>query len=184
VKHLPRKFRVETLTGEILIVEVEEGEKDKLKVRIAPGKETYNVRLIRIDDDQALFELNGELYRIGLHGEGILVNDENSLVERISELPPIGLASPQAVQAVKKTLRKPGEIRAPLSGKINDVKVKVGDHVSVGEVVILMESMKMITEVKSDVEGIVEEIYVKPGDAVNKDTLLLKIKPIGEKKSK
>ena len=71
----------------------------------------------------------------------------------------------------------PGEIKAPLSGKIVSVKVSVGKRVSKGETLLIMESMKMLNEIKSPYEGEVKSIFVKDGVSVKKNQLLLKIEP-------
>ena len=71
----------------------------------------------------------------------------------------------------------PGEIKAPLSGKIVSVKVSVGEKVSRGETLLIMESMKMLNKIKSPYDGEVKNIFVKDGVSVKKNQLLLKIEP-------
>lgn len=51
--------------------------------------------------------------------------------------------------------------------------VKVGDTVKKGDVVCIIESMKLMNEVNSDVDGVVREIVVKSGDAVEYDQPLI-----------
>ena len=51
--------------------------------------------------------------------------------------------------------------------------VQVGDTVKKGDVVLIIESMKLMNEVTSDVEGVVQEILVKNGDAVEYDQPLM-----------
>ncbi len=181
---MTRRYRIETYSGELLVIEVDEDEKDYLKIRLVGDKGEIKLRVKDIDEDKALIEIDKDIYRIKLHDKSLLINDENPLVSRIIELLPIGLSLEQHVSKKAKTIAKKGEIRAPLSGKINKILVNKGDRVSMGDALILMESMKMITEIKSDTDGIVEEIYVEPGQAVNKDTLLIKIKPLEEGEAK
>jgi acetyl-CoA carboxylase biotin carboxyl carrier protein len=66
-----------------------------------------------------------------------------------------------------------GAIKAPLVGTVylqpkpdQPAYVKVGDHVHKGDVVCVIEAMKMITEVKSDRDGVVKSIDVENGDLV------------------
>ncbi len=178
---MKRKFRVEAFSGNTLVIETEDADKDHVIVRLEGSDAEIKVRIKEITDDAVFVEVGGDVFKVHLTSEGILVNGENSLVNRIVEILPIGVTGKISSSGPGKVTYRKGEIRAPLSGKINEVKVKPGDHVKVGDVVVLMESMKMITEVKSDVEGIVEEVLVEPGKAVNKDTLLVRIKPIEEK---
>ncbi len=179
-----RRYRVETYSGELLTIEVEEDKKDYLKIRLVGTHGELKLRIKDIKDNVAIVEIDKDIYRVKLHEDTLFVNDENSLVSRIVELLPLGLSHYHEATKKGAVRIQKGEIRAPISGKINKINVKVGDKVSIGDVLLLMESMKMITEVKSDVEGIVEEILVRPGDAVNRNTLLIKIKPLEDKKEK
>ncbi|MGH1540230.1 MAG: biotin/lipoyl-containing protein, partial [Arenicella sp.] len=58
-------------------------------------------------------------------------------------------------------------IEAPLSGNIFKVNVKVGQTIAENDVVVILEAMKMETEVRSVVAGTVQSIQVSEGDAVN-----------------
>ncbi|MFQ9093870.1 MAG: acetyl-CoA carboxylase biotin carboxyl carrier protein [Ruminococcus sp.] len=71
-------------------------------------------------------------------------------------------------------------IKAPLVGTFYAAPspdqppfVQVGDTVKKGDVVLIIESMKLMNEVTSDVEGVVQEILVKNGDAVEYDQPLM-----------
>jgi len=57
-------------------------------------------------------------------------------------------------------------VASPMAGNIFKIKVKVGDQVNDGDVVLIMEAMKMETEVRSSHSGIVTSIEVNEGDAV------------------
>lgn len=58
-------------------------------------------------------------------------------------------------------------IEAPMPGKVLSVKVSAGQAVKYGEAVIIMEAMKMETEIVAPVDGTVGQILVKAGDAVD-----------------
>ncbi len=68
-------------------------------------------------------------------------------------------------------------IRAPMPGKVVRVEVKPGDHVGPGTGLIILEAMKMENEIKSTGTGIVERVQVEQGKAVEKDELLISIRP-------
>lgn len=53
--------------------------------------------------------------------------------------------------------------------------VKVGDSVKKGDVLMIIESMKLMNEVTSEYDGVVEEILVSNGDAVEYDQPLMRI---------
>ena len=64
-------------------------------------------------------------------------------------------------------------IEAPMPGKILNVKVAAGQAVKFGEVVIIMEAMKMETEIVAPADGTVSQILVKAGDAVDTGAALV-----------
>jgi len=58
------------------------------------------------------------------------------------------------------------EVYAPMAGNILKILVEVGSTVTEGEVVVIMEAMKMETEVRSKFSGIVSAVHIKEGGAV------------------
>ncbi len=66
-------------------------------------------------------------------------------------------------------------ISAPLSGNIHSIKVAVGQHINPGDVVMILEAMKMETEVRATAAGTIAQILVKEGDAVQVGTPLLSL---------
>ncbi len=68
-----------------------------------------------------------------------------------------------------------GVVASPLPGAILDVKVQVGDTVSEGQVVAILEAMKMENEIVAPHAGSVTAVHVKPGAAVGLGDVLLEI---------
>lgn len=67
------------------------------------------------------------------------------------------------------------DIIAPLSGRIIEIKAKVGDTVKEGQVVVILEAMKMDNELIAEYDGQVTSINVKEGDFVTYDTSIVSI---------
>lgn len=66
------------------------------------------------------------------------------------------------------------EIKAELTGSVRVVQVKVGDSVSEGDTVIVLESMKMEIPVEADKDGVVAKVLVEEGASVKQgDTLVV-----------
>ena len=64
-------------------------------------------------------------------------------------------------------------VEAPMPGKILDIKVKVGDAVGYGQCVIVMEAMKMETEIVAPAAGTVASVNVSTGDSVETGAVLV-----------
>lgn len=66
---------------------------------------------------------------------------------------------------------------APMPGKILGVNVQQGDRIELGQVICVLEAMKMENEISSTVEGRVRTLHVKVGDVVAPNDALLEIEP-------
>lgn len=64
-------------------------------------------------------------------------------------------------------------VKSPMPGTIIDVKVSVGDTVSVAQPLVILEAMKMENDIVAPSAGKVASIKVKKGDSVNSDDLLI-----------
>lgn len=76
-------------------------------------------------------------------------------------------------QEKKQKSKEPGNIHAPLNGRVVQVNVKVGDHVEEGEALLVIESMKMENKIMSDHRAIVNQIEVSVGQQVQTNQILL-----------
>ncbi|MGI9604441.1 MAG: biotin carboxylase N-terminal domain-containing protein [Acidimicrobiales bacterium] len=68
-----------------------------------------------------------------------------------------------------------GAVAAPMPGKVIELRVAVGDAVAAGDVVAVLEAMKMENHLRAAEAGTVAEIRVAVGDQVEKDVLLMVI---------
>lgn len=75
------------------------------------------------------------------------------------------------VGAQAKSVKK--EIRSPMPGKILELLVRPGERVELGQVVAILEAMKMENEIASVIDGEVKEIRVAKGENVALDQVLI-----------
>ena len=94
----------------------------------------------------------------------------------VAQSAPVPQAAAPAPAAASAAASSAGAVVSPMPGTILEVKVKEGDSVSVGQVVVILEAMKMETEIVSEVAGSVSAIRVKKGDAVDTDAVLVEVK--------
>lgn len=68
-------------------------------------------------------------------------------------------------------------IKAPIAGRVVNIQVAVGDTVSAGTCVAILEAMKMENEIKCKQAGVVASVDVVAGQSVDTGAKLLSIKP-------
>ncbi len=96
---------------------------------------------------------------------------------------PAAAAAPAAAPAPKPAPKKKaaaapsaGDILAPLQGTVSVINVKAGDSIKEGQVVAIIEAMKMENEIAAPRDAVVASVAVNPGDKVNADDLLISLK--------
>ena len=144
------------------------------------GKD-YSVTITDFTATTADVEVNGNKYSVGIKDLGI---------EQVADLKPqfSAVAAPAGspiatggVAAAEPTLHKPASIAnasaimSPLPGLIQKILVKVGDTVTAGQNLLVMEAMKMENEIQAKSAGTVTAINVKEGDSVEEGIELVVI---------
>ncbi len=89
--------------------------------------------------------------------------------------PPKPIATTQTEAIKPKIAANSGgtRVNSPMPGTIAALEVKVGDTVQLGQVLLILEAMKMENEIPSPVDGKVTSMEVKEGTAVKAGDLLL-----------
>jgi biotin carboxyl carrier protein len=65
------------------------------------------------------------------------------------------------------------QLRAPMPGLAVGIPVAVGDSVTKGTTLVILESMKMQNELRSQKDGVVQEIRIQPGETVEQNQVLI-----------
>lgn len=116
-----------------------------------------------------------ETYTVTVQGQSFVV--EVAEGGDISQITPtenvVPFSAPAAAAPVVDLSAVKHEQSAPLSGNIFKVHVSPGDTVKQGDVVIILEAMKMETEVRAEADGVISKVWVKEGDAVAVGSQLL-----------
>ncbi|ROS01352.1 oxaloacetate decarboxylase alpha subunit [Sinobacterium caligoides] len=115
-----------------------------------------------------------EVYTVTVSGQQYVVQvAEGGDVSNIAPVAAPQAAAQPVAHAVDPATGGGEPVCAPLSGNIFKVNVGVGEHVQEGDVIIILEAMKMETEVRAAQSGVVGSISVKEGDAVAVGDVLL-----------
>ena len=108
-------------------------------------------------------EVDGEPYKVRILGDGAMT-------------PPAVAAQPAApLPSAAQRAGGDGAIQAPMQGMVVKVKVAPGDRVRLGDVVVILEAMKMQNDIVATVGGTVREVFAKEGAIVAPNEVLMTI---------
>ena len=115
-----------------------------------------------------------QTYTLNVNGKQYVVEvAEGGDITQVQASAPAAPA-PAAAAAAPAAQAASGEpVSAPLAGNIFKVNVSVGDSVAEGDVVIILEAMKMETEIRAHQAGTVSAVKVKEGDSVSVGDVLI-----------
>lgn len=129
----------------------------------------YDVHIKDIEDNVAEVDVNGTNYEVVLHNDVKTPKTPRLVRKPVEKLPGEGLIIKKPSQGGKF------QVNSPLPGTILKIHVSVGDNVTEGQNVLVMEAMKMENQVQTTRGGEVVAIKVKEGDAVQQDDVLIEI---------
>ncbi len=119
-------------------------------------------------------------YNITVNGVTYVVDVEEVGASATAPAPaavpaPKGAPAPKAAPAAPKAAGKAGSVvvKAPMPGNIMKVNVKVGDAVKKGDVLCILEAMKMENEIFAPADGTVASVEVAQGATVATDAVLV-----------
>jgi pyruvate carboxylase subunit B len=127
----------------------------------------YEARIVSYDGSTASVVVNGVEFSVEIDNEAS--QSTPRLVRSEKSAPAVPSYSAQASM---------NEINAPIPGIINSVNVKIGDDVKEGQILFILEAMKMEQEIASPVSGTIKELPVKQGDSVTEGQLLVKLEGV------
>jgi glutaconyl-CoA/methylmalonyl-CoA decarboxylase subunit gamma len=141
------------------------------------NQKEYRAEVSEINAEFALIQVNGREFRVGL--QQLALSKLMPVEIKKSEARPEAAA---AIPAARPTLEPPpagGDVsnivKSPLPGLIVDVKVGEGEKVKAGQIIVVMEAMKMENQIQATIDGTVKKIFVKKGDNVAEGDTLIEI---------
>ena len=131
------------------------------------GKE-YKVEIGDITDNVADVRVNGEAFKVEMEPE-----DEPEKKKVVLGKPAAEKSADEAAPAAN--VNTANAVKAPLPGVITSIEVEVGQEVSAGDTVVVLEAMKMANNIEAEKSGKVTAICVKQGENVMEDAPLVVI---------
>jgi len=122
-------------------------------------------------------KVNGKVYEVEL--ESVSENDQKIAQSVAKEEIKEEVAAPATKAPVAEQAPVASgegvEVKAPMQGTINRVDVQVGSQVKKGQVLCILEAMKLENEIVSPADGVINEVKISKGQNVNNQELLFVI---------
>ena len=155
----------------------------------------YQYKVQGVDYEVEITEVEGKIAKVNVNGIPFEIEMQKPInaakhpalaatkravaaAASVAEAPAQPVAAPVAKPQAAAPAQAAGAgnpVKAPLPGTINSINVKVGDKVNVGDVVIVLEAMKMQNNIEAETAGTVTSILVNPGDSVMEGAVMLTI---------
>ena len=124
--------------------------------------------------------LDGRTYEVEVeHGEAVLLDEYEAVAPAAAPAPvaaaPAAPAAAPAAAAAPAVTAAGETVAAPMPGTIVDVKVSAGQAVKSGDVLVVLEAMKMENEVMAPRDGTVAQVVTQKGAKVETGTPLIVI---------
>lgn len=122
--------------------------------------------------------LNGKIYEVEVEkGEAVIQAEYDAALPQSAPAPvaqaPVQTAAP--AQAAPVASAGANAIVAPMPGTINAVKVASGQQVKKGDVLVILEAMKMENEIYADKDGKIGQVFVQKGASVQTGAPLVEL---------
>lgn len=118
--------------------------------------------------------LNNRTYEVEVEaGKAMLLDEYEAYAPAPAEAPAAAAAAAPAPAPAPVSLASGEPVAAPMPGNIVRVDVKQGDTVKAGQILIILEAMKMQNEIVAPKDGTVAQVVVKTGDKVDTGAALV-----------
>ena len=152
---------------------------------------TYKYKVNGVDYEVEIADVEGRIAKVNVNGIPFELEMQKPInVAKHPSRAPHRMQGAQSVVAAPSPVSSPSPVpqpqsaapvgagnvlKAPLPGTVSEIKVSLGQQVNVGDVLLVLEAMKMQNNIESEFSGKVTSIVVKQGDTVMEGAVLLTI---------
>lgn len=119
--------------------------------------------------------LNGKNYEVDVTESDAVLLGVTEVVAPVAAAPVAAAPAAVAAPAAAAVAQAGTQIPSPMPGTILGVKTSVGAAVKAGDVLVVLEAMKMENDIVAPADGTVKQILVQKGSTVNTDDILVVI---------
>lgn len=132
-----------------------------MKYKLTVNNQTYEVEIENINARPVVVTVDGQRFEV-IPEAGNHPQVKTEAVSKVESKP----MAMNPLSAANQPIGGSSSLNAPLPGTIVEVFVKAGDKVEAGQVVLIIEAMKMKNSIRSTVSGTVDKVLVSQGQSV------------------
>ncbi|MCF7919111.1 MAG: biotin/lipoyl-binding protein [Candidatus Cloacimonetes bacterium] len=138
------------------------------KYKLEINNKEFNTRIVDYSGNRVIVKVNGHDYEVNVTPEEKSIT---RVVRTRKDIPNLDVlhksGKPETVAA--------GTVTSPIPGLVISLKVSVGDTVQKGDTIIILEAMKMESEIASTASGTVKKIFVKEQQSLQEGDPIIEV---------
>jgi biotin carboxyl carrier protein len=167
---------IATYRGQTTRIQVQEPEPNQFRVVL--GEKEYTVDFLEPQKNILSVIIDGKSYEVDVDAAetsddfGVMIKGDHYEIEVVEERKK-KLAMKMAVGAAGRQ-----DLKSPMAGNVRKVLVAPGETVSAGQVLLILEAMKMQNEIKSPIDGVIGSVTAREGNTVAMGDPLCVVEPL------
>ena len=149
-----------------------------MKIHVKIQEKIFAVKIGDIQARPIQAEVDGEIFEVW--PEETLIPSETSLT--VSSTPQVAHPIPpvESSGSSEKSSKKTSAVIAPIPGVIVEISAKIGDSVTYGQELCVLEAMKMKNSIRANRDGLIKKISIAIGDHVRQSQVLMEFESEAE----
>jgi biotin carboxyl carrier protein len=166
---------IATHQGRTVRVKVQEPSPNQFRVTL--DNREYEVDFLEPQPNLFSLIVGGRSFEVDVDAPGqddrfeVVIKGDHFDVEMVEE------KKQKLAQKLSRGVSGRQDLRSPMAGNVRQVLARPGDRVAAGQVLLILEAMKMENEIKSPIDGIVGSVTARPGVAVASGDPLCVVEP-------
>jgi len=139
------------------------------KYKLTINEKEYDTRIVDYSSDRVIVQINGHDFEVDIDTEAQKVT---KIIRAPKKSPDLEVLASHEKKPVSVS---PGTVTSPIPGLVISIKVAVGDTVAKGDTIIILEAMKMESEIASTASGTVKKIFVKEQQSIQENDPIIEV---------
>jgi biotin carboxyl carrier protein len=137
------------------------------------NEKPFDINTVRLEKNKyhLLYQNKGFIIEVFQQSKGVVKIKVNDVIHDVL----INSPFEKIITTIGIQEKKEKNIKASMPGKVVNISVKAGDFIKIGDVILVLEAMKMENSIKSNLEGKIKKVLVRQNDTLTKNDILIEL---------